>query len=148
FDREQEHYDNDGSYFRAGIDVNFLTKDEEKNVFFIGGRYGRSVFSEKLDITTADPLWGLITRSSANNHIQGRWFELTTGIRVRMWKIIWMGYTARFKFGLKTNENGDLLPHDVPGYGRTDKETAWGFNYQIFVRFPVRRQPKAPIVAP
>jgi hypothetical protein len=57
-----------------------------------------------------------------------------------MWKMIWMGYTARFKFGLKTNETGPMLPHDVPGYGRTDKESTWGFNYQIFVRLPVPKK--------
>src|SRR5688572_9443750 len=35
-------YDNDGTYFRAGVDVNFLTKDPDRNMFFVGARYGRS----------------------------------------------------------------------------------------------------------
>lgn len=142
---EPDTYDNDGRYFRAGIDVNFLKKDKEKNAFFFGVRYGRSTFSERLIIESVDPVWGSIISDQSNNNISGRWFELTTGLKVKMWKMIWMGYTARFKFGLKTNENGLLIPHDVPGYGRTDKETTWGFNYQIFVRFPVRNQRTVPI---
>ena len=135
-----EDYSNHGTYFRIGVDVNFLTKDPEKNMFFIGGRYGRSVFSERLNVSKTDSLWGPLTRTSTNSNTNGHWLELTTGIRVKMWKMIWLGYTARFKFGLGTNESGEMLPSDVPGFGRTDKETTWGFNYQVFVRIPVRKQ--------
>jgi hypothetical protein len=55
--------------------------------------------------------------------------------------MIWMGYTARFKFGLKVDNTIDIVPSDVPGYGRTFKDSYWGFNYQIFFRIPVRKQP-------
>jgi hypothetical protein len=134
-------YSNDGRYFRIGADVNFLTKDPDKNMFFLGLRYGRSTFNEKLSIARTDSLWTTpINSNYSNSNVNGRWFELTTGIRVKIWKIIWMGYTARFKFGLSTNESGNLIPHDVPGYGRTNKDSAWGFNYQVFVRIPVRKQ--------
>lgn len=140
FQRPEEQYENHGTYYRFGVDVNFLTKDPDKNMFFIGGRYGHSRFSERLDVSKVDSLWGPLVKTSKNDHINGSWFELTTGIRVKIWKMIWMGYTARFKFGLNTNESGEMLPSDVPGFGRTDKEATWGFNYQIFVRVPVRKQ--------
>lgn len=135
-----DQYNNDGNYFRAGIDINFLKNDPQKNAFFIGARYANSTFSEHLVIERTDPVWGTVSSEASNVNINGHWYELTTGIKVKMWKMIWMGYTARFKFGLKTNETEPLLPHDVPGYGDTDKETTWGFNYQIFVRLPVKKQ--------
>jgi hypothetical protein len=137
-----EVYSNDGRYFRIGADVNFLTKDPEKNMFFLGLRYGHSRFSERLHIEKIDSMWSLnpINESYANDNIKGNWLELTTGIRVKIWSIIWMGYTARLKFGIKTNETGNLIPHDIPGYGVTAKNVAWGFNYQIFLRIPVRKQ--------
>ena len=53
-----------------------------------------------------------------------------------------MGYTVRMKFALKTDASGPLMPSDVPGYGRADASSYWGFNYQIFVRLPVRKVPK------
>lgn len=134
-----EKYSNSGTYFRAGVDVNFLTKDPEKNMFFIGARYGRATFSENLDINRVDSVWGPINSSLANSSINGGWFELTTGIRVKMWKMIWMGYTARYKFGLSTNETGSMKPADVPGFGNTNKEAIWGFNYQILIRIPFRK---------
>lgn len=132
-------YSNDGRYWRTGIDVNFLTKDPEKNMFFIGARYGHSTFSENLQITTSDTLWGSGVQNYHYSGLNAHWFELTTGLRVKMWRSIWMGYTARFKFSLKTDDSADMLASDVPGYGRADKESYWGFNYQIFFRIPIMR---------
>ena len=141
FSTTADRYNNDGTYFRIGADVNFLTKDPDKNMFFLGLRYGHSTFTEHLTIQRTDSLWnGVINNAYVNNSIHGNWLELTTGLRVKIWKMLWMGYTARFKFYLRTDENGDLLPHDVPGYGRTDKDSAWWFNYQILIRIPVRKQ--------
>jgi hypothetical protein len=141
FVTDADVYSNDGRYFRVGADVNFLTKDPDKNMFFLGLRYARSTFSENLSIARTDSLWNTpINNSYTNNSINGSWFEVTSGIRVKIWKMFWMGYTARFKFALNTNETGDLIPHDIPGYGTTDKDSAWGFNYQIFLRIPVRKQ--------
>jgi hypothetical protein len=140
-------YSNSGTYYRIGADVNFLKKDPEKNMFFIGLRYGHSVFSEDLEIETEDPIWGPVSSTLHNEKVNASWYELTTGIRVRMWKMIWMGYTARFKFGLTTHEKGTLVPSDVPGYGGTDAGSTWGFNYQIFVRIPVRNAKSTKSVA-
>jgi hypothetical protein len=135
-------YSNDGTYFRVGADVNFLKKDPDKNMFFFGVRYGRSLFSEDLTVSRIDPVWGQIDDHFINTNVPASWFELTTGLRVKIWRFIWMGYTARLKFALSTGDTPDMKPHDVPGYGRTDKESYWGFNYQIFVRFPVRKSQK------
>lgn len=134
-------YSNEGRYWRAGVDVNFLLKDPERNMFFLGLRYGRSVFSETYAITDVDGRWGSLAETYYNNDVAARWFELTTGLKVRMFSWFWMGYTARFKFGLKTGETPTMLPHDVPGYGRTDKESYWGFNYQLMFRIPIREHP-------
>lgn len=140
----QSVYRNDGRYWRAGVDVNFLVNDPERNMFFIGFRYGRANFSEQMTLLTHDKVWGDFTGDFSNSSVRSRWLELTSGIRVKMYKFIWMGYTARFKFGLKNAGQNQMLSHDVPGYGRTDKETAWGFNYQIFVRIPFRPAPPLP----
>ena len=134
-------YANTGNYYRIGVDVNFLTKDPDKNMFFIGMRYGHSVFSEDFNITVNDPIWGAsVGQHYMNTNVNAHWLELTTGLRVKIWKIIWMGYTARFKFGLKMSDTPQLLASDVPGFGRTDKIDTWGFNYQIFVRLPLPKK--------
>jgi hypothetical protein len=135
------YYSNDGTYWRVGVDVNFLLKDVDRNMFFLGARYARANFSENLNVYAFN--WYAKTYENLNYHHSGvnaRWFELTTGLRVKIWKVLWMGYTARFKFGLKHDNTQNIIPSDVPGYGRTNEESYWGFNYQIFIRIPVRKQ--------
>lgn len=140
-------YMNDGRYWRVGVDVNFLTKDPERNMFFLGLRYARSRFSETFRVIDVDPVWGMNNRFDnpyLNNDMPARWLELTTGLKVRMFNNFWMGYTARFKFGLSTGDAFEMEPHDIPGYGTTHKETTWGFNYQLMYRIPLRKYPPLP----
>jgi hypothetical protein len=111
-------------------------------MFFIGARYGHANFSDNLTVFAYNRLTGGYENLAyAQSGVNARWFELTTGIRVKIWKVLWMGYTARFKFGLKYDNTENIVPGDVPGYGRTNKDSYWGFNYQIFIRIPVRKQP-------
>lgn len=132
-------YENDGSFWRAGIDVNFMKKDPEKNMFFLGARYARSRYSESATIITSDPIWGDFNESFQNTDLSARWFELTTGMRIKVWKIFWLGYTARFKFARKIDDTGAMLTTDVPGLGSTDRPTTWGFSYYVMVKLPVRK---------
>lgn len=140
----QAIYTNSGNYWRVGADVNFLTKDPDRNMFFLGLRYGRSKFDERMAVTSEDPVWGTLDQFIVNQNVPAGWFELTTGLRVKVWKIFWLGYTARLKFGLSVGDTEVMKPSDVPGYGRADKESYWGFNYQVFIRLPVRKTPSLP----
>jgi hypothetical protein len=137
-------YANDGTYWRAGIDVNFLTTDPDRNVFFLGARYGRSRFAESMSVFTYDPIWGYLSDNFYHSGVKASWIELTAGLRVKIWKIFWLGYTGRLKFGLSTKGSPEMLSYDVPGFGRTDKETTWGFNYYVMVRLPLRKAPPPP----
>jgi hypothetical protein len=137
-------YANSGTYWRAGIDVNFLTKDADRDVFFLGIRYGRSVFTESMTVMRFDPIWGLLNDSFYQPNVNASWLELTTGLKVKIWKIFWLGYTGRLKFGLSTKGTTEMLPYDVPGFGRTDKETTWGFNYYLMFRLPIRKASPPP----
>lgn len=139
FDNETDAYKNNGRYMRIGADVNFLLKDEDRNVFFIGARYGFGTFSETLTQQFSDPVWGVINQNFQNDDVQASWLELTGGLKVKMFSFLWMGYTARYKFGLSTRGNNQLTSHDVPGYGATDKNSTWGFNYYLMFRIPVRK---------
>lgn len=138
-------YHNEGNYFRLGADVNFLLKDPDRNLMFFGVRYGNAKFSETYNEVATNPYYGTNIVNHSNPDVTGRWYELTAGIRVKMWKFFWMGYTGRFKFGLKTSTTGNMIPSDVPGYGRTNREETWGFNYQLIFRIPIRKTPSGPL---
>ncbi len=143
--QDSSNYSNNGNYFRIGADVNFLTKNPDKNMFFLGLRYAHSSFSEDYTVIINDPLWGTSDEVYANRNVPANWFELTSGLRVRIWKIFWMGYTIRYKFALNMGDTPDLLPHDVPGYGLTNKNVYWGFNYQLLFRIPIAKKQSVPL---
>lgn len=131
-------YSSSGTYYRLGVDVNFLTKDPDRNMFFLGLRHGRAKYTDFSEYSYTDPNYGLITINASNPNPSANWMELTTGLRVKIWKFIWMGATGRIKFRLRGKEQWNLISYEVPGYGRTFKNNWFGINYQLFVRIPVR----------
>lgn len=138
-------YQNSGHYFRIGTDVNFMLKDKDRNMFFMGVRYGHSSFSETLQYTSTVPNFGSIPSTLSNPNVKGSWAEITTGLRVKIWKGLWMGYTARLKLAPNAKGNGTMKPFDMPGYGLVGQSSYWGFNYQVFWRFGWKKWPAIPV---
>ncbi len=136
-------YTNAGNYFRVGADVNFLLKDPEKNMFFIGMRYGVSAFNESVEYknTPLYPPFGPNQYALSNGSLSGHWLEVTSGLRIRIVSSFWMGMTARLKFAPSVSGAGKLSPYDMPGYGIVEEAPYWGFNYQLFWRFGWRETP-------
>lgn len=131
-------YKNDGRYLRIGLDINFLLKDPDKNMFFIGFRYARSNFNEHVVYQTSAIDFGDFQMESSNLGAKAGWVELTTGLRVKVWKQFWMGYTARMKFLPSINGNPAFETYEIPGFGQTFKGIYWGFNYQAFWQIPFK----------
>lgn len=131
-------YANNGMYYRIGVDVNFLLKDPDRNMFFVGLRHGHSNFKDYSDYAYTDPNFGVVNIYAANDNAKANWKELTSGLRVKVWKFVWIGAMLRIKFALNGKNQVDLISYDVPGYGRTFKTTWYGLNYQLFIRIPVR----------
>lgn len=127
-------YSNSGTYYRLGVDVNFLGKDPDRNMFFLGFRIGHSNFNEKLTYQASSlQLFSPATITTSNPNVSGGWAEITTGLRVKIWKSLWMGYTARMKFSPSTKgSDPTMAPYDMPGYGLVQNKPWWGFNYQVF----------------
>jgi hypothetical protein len=139
-------YHNDGTYWRLGADVSFLKKDPDRNMFFLGLRYAHSSFSDDVSYLSTIPNFGIIQKDVANDNLTASWIEITSGLRVKIWKFFWMGYTARIKLSPKIHGEGELKSFDIPGYGLAGAKNYWGFNYQLFFRIPIRKQLKPFIV--
>lgn len=134
-------YENDGRYWRVGVDVNFLLKDPDRNMFFLGFRYAGTKFNEVLVYEYTDATFGLVNLPLKNTDRTARWGELVTGLRVKIWRELWMGYTGRLKFSVKERGAKSFDTYDIPGYGTLAKDIYWGFNYQIFWRFAWKKNP-------
>jgi hypothetical protein len=142
-------YSSDGRYFRVGVDINFLLKDTDRNMFFLGVRRGHTGYTDYSDYSYTDPHFNnrVVDVHAGNSNPSANWNEITAGLRVKLWKYIWLGTTARFKFGYNGHGQEDLISYDVPGYGKTIKKQWWGINYQLFIRIPVRED-KRPLALP
>jgi len=140
-------YSNFGNYYRVGVDVNFLGKDPDRNMFFLGFRVGHSQFNESLSyLATSTYLFLPASIQTSNGNVKGGWGEVTSGLRVKIWKGLWMGYTARLKLAPNTKgSNPAMAPFDMPGYGIVHNKPWWGFNYQVFWRFAWKKDKVIPI---
>jgi len=141
FTDEDYAYNNSGIYFRAGIDYNFIKIDEDNNTIYIGFRYASSQFNENFEYAIIDPIYGNYTENIQVTGRNGRWFEGVVGMKIQVWKGLFLGWTARFKFAKKISSPPATFNNFwIPGYGKSSRESVWGLNYQIFYRIPLRKK--------
>lgn len=132
-------YSNSGNYFRIGVDANVLKKDPIKNMFFFGFRIGHSKYDESLQYQASVPIFGISTKQISNSNMSATWIELTTGLKVRILKSFWMGYTGRVKLLPSYSKTQQLQTYDIPGFGLTFKKPWWGFDYYLMFRIPIKK---------
>src|SRR5574344_2953983 len=130
------HYKSNAPYFRVGVDYNIRFKKlDYEDWLFLGLRYGYTSF--KYDVGNApivdpafgdkienpnliDPIWGGSSIPYHENGITGNmsWYEFIGGIRTKIWKNLFMGWTIRLKYRIKAKESFNASPWYVPGYGK------------------------------
>ena len=114
-------------YFRIGADYNFNRKFNG-NRFFGGLRYGFTSYEYDFDNPTfQDAVWK--TQDPLHLHgLNGRnqWFELAIGVETKLWSIVRLGWSLRYRMKLrqKVSEMGE--PWYVPGFGKNGTTTFGG----------------------
>jgi len=136
-------YQSTGNYFRIGPDINFLYYDKRSSVLFLGVRYARSNYDDKLTFLREDPSYGTLTIERENNDLEASWVELLIGLKVRIWKELYMGYNLRFKFS-RSFEVDNLFPFDIPGYGSAEDRSRFDLNYYIYYKIKWKEKPIPP----
>ncbi len=134
-------YSMKGNFFRIGPEANFLSKDNLLNSFSFGLRYAWGSFNETATGNVIEPNWGPVP---VNFDVQNKssWVEMTTGVKVRLYKNFFTGYIFRFRFLRRTTvPNVPFSPYYVPGFGFSDKENSWGFRYYIMYRIQWSKKP-------
>ena len=138
-------FSSQGWFFRAGVDVNLL-KDRvrdnylaDENVILFGLRFARAQIDETISFETEDSVWGTGRIDQTNSGLGIVWAEMTAGMKVSIFRNVYLGYNLRFKFFRNLGETA-LVPYQIPGYGRGNRETIFGFDYYLFYRIPFRRR--------
>ena len=123
-------YQNDGTFYRIGIEANVLKTASDANGLMLGLRYARSRFSDQMKISD-DFGFGPVEIESVNEVVKSRWWELTLGLNVKIYKQIYFGYLVRYKLYKVNKGVNSLVPYDLPGFGKNENKTTVGFDYYI-----------------
>jgi len=140
----QSSYASDGQYFRIGLNYNLLHDTPEKNMAFLGFRYARSFFNDHLASKVCYDSNGLIKDeyepiNSKHSNVTAHWLEAVAGVKVKVWKLLYIGGTIRYKFGLRLHRTAAHRPYDVPGWGLNRDTGAFGCNLYLALRIPFVR---------
>lgn len=134
-------YMNKGNYLRVGIDYDLLSRDPDKNIFYVGLKYARSNFDEDFSYTVNDPIYYSYEDRSENTDVSSGWIEANIGMKVRVWKGLYLGWVGRFKFVKSINYPPSSFENFwIPGYGKGENDSQWGFGYQILYSIPFREK--------
>ena len=138
-------YENNGNYLRLGADINFMHQDPNLNIAFFGLRYSTSSFEDRLNYDTdavihSETGWLNTRETSLNGNVKANWYEIVTGLKIRVVKQLYMGFTARFKLVMNTKQVEEFRPYYIPGFGKNVNSSAFGFNYYISYRLPFRKK--------
>jgi hypothetical protein len=89
-----------------------------------------------------DPFFYDYAEQISKPGMSANWYEANFGMKIRVWKDLYLGWAGRIKFAKKVSANDTSFDtYYIPGYGLADSDSRWGFNYQIFYRIPFREKP-------
>ena len=121
-------------YARVGIDYNFAKDWRTGNRILGGVRVGYTNF--KYDLTSPgieDPVWKTpVGVNFTDVKSDAIWAELVFGIEAKIWKIIHLGWSVRYKhrFHQKVTEPGQSWY--IPGFGKNDSHV-FGATFNFIV---------------
>jgi len=129
-----------GLFGRLGIDINLIKPKKDSkpttNLFLAGVRLGMTNFGYDLtNVTITDNYWGgTETINYTNQRSTKVWFEIVAGVRVEVFKNIFMGWTVRNKNLIGEDKPGKVFPWYIPGFGQNTGSN-WGINYTVGYHF-------------
>lgn len=113
-------------YYRVGMDYNF-NKKVNGNRFFGGLRYAFSSYKfdfENPDFT--DPVYGTSAPLRYKDlKAKKQWVEACVGVECKLWSIVRMGWSLRYKVRVKNSTPAYGEPWYAPGFGKNGN-TTWG----------------------
>lgn len=145
------HYKSSAPYFRIGLNYNTMYKKGKPNFLYVGLRYGFTTFSYNIsNISVEDNIFGEnIENPSLIDNIWGgdvpfnhtglkssmHWYEFLVGVRTKVYKNFYMGWTIRMKYRLSASLNKYGDPWYVPGFGKYDS-SQFGLTYSLIYKLP------------
>jgi hypothetical protein len=138
-----------GTYIKVGFDYNFYENWlDMENIISIGLRGGFSTFNQELNsykIYDPNPYWKKLpwqTSGKSYNGLTAGWVEVVTGVKVKVYNNIFVGFSLRMNmllFDKKPSDNFENLY--IPGFNRTYAGNfGAGLNYTVTYFVPLYKK--------
>ena len=142
-EKDNYTYGSGGIFGRAGVDLNLL-KYEKSNVYemmYAGFRYGLAYLTHYAeDITVQDDYFGDLSGGNIEeNQINAHWISVVGGVRVEVFNNFFMGWSVLANLKLAQVKDSNMVPYNIPGFGRGNKRTSIIINYTVAYRIPLQR---------
>ena len=102
---------------RVGMDVNFLNSADY--VIFLGLRYGMGVMRESMRFQK-EWEFGTWQIDVSNQRLGVSWIGVHSGLRLLVWKNVFMGITFQMNFAKKVQGDREFASFQIPGVGPLD----------------------------
>lgn len=138
-------YQSSADYYKLGVDANVLldksdnSYDAQDDVIFFGLKYALAVIDDQVSFQTRDNIWETSSIAQSNENLGVRWLEFNAGVKVGVFKNVFIGYNLRYRFLQRYLDRSSLIPYRIPGFGDGDDESNFGFDYYLYYRIPFRK---------
>jgi len=131
-------YVSNGSYSRIGFDYNFLQAEKvsDKDIMYIGLRYGFTFARQEVNQYMIDSYWGQQNGSFGNQPFSAQWTEVLLGIKGEILQNLYMGWTIRGKIKINSKDVGMPPLYFIPGYGKAENGFNFDFTYSVYYNIP------------
>nr|MBP6316080.1 hypothetical protein [Chitinophagaceae bacterium] len=130
----QISYGSKNAFVRLGVDKTFFGKEFRGDMdnAFIGVRYGAGFVNRTAGTYfIKDTVWGNASGDVQKATFVAQWVELVGGFRMEILKNIFVGWNIRVKTFVNPKKFAELPPPYLAGYGQSEKNTAFGYNFYL-----------------
>ncbi|MFD1015347.1 DUF6048 family protein [Winogradskyella rapida] len=141
-----------GSYFKAGIDMNFYQNWlDMENMIYAGFRVGAASFSQTRNSYTVydvyNQYWGdryTVNESQTFDGLSAVWTELQVGLKAELFNNFYAGFNVQLKVLITEKEIDNYENLYVPGYNRTYDSSRFGggFGFNLSYLVPIFKKDK------
>ncbi|MEP5254975.1 MAG: DUF6048 family protein [Winogradskyella arenosi] len=141
-----------GSYFKAGIDMNFYQNWlDMENMIYAGFRVGVASFSQTRNSYTVydvyNQYWGdryTVNESQTFDGLSAVWTELQVGLKAELFNNFYAGFNVQLKVLITEKEIDNYENLYVPGYNRTYDSSRFGggFGFNLSYLVPIFKKDK------
>ncbi|QNK79081.1 hypothetical protein H7F37_04955 [Winogradskyella sp. PAMC22761] len=141
-----------GSYFKAGIDMNFYQNWlDMENMIYTGFRIGAATFSQKLNNYTVYDVYNQywdnqysVEEGQEFNGLTALWAEMQIGLKAELFNNFYAGFNVQLKVLITEKEINNYENLYVPGYNRTYDSSRFGggFGFNLSYLVPIFKKDK------